>query len=192
MSNAEKVTTKKTFEDWQALPEKPKTELVEGIFVFMASPSPWHCELQGKLFRITDTAAEEEQKEGKNKGWRILPEAGVYYDLYNIFQHDLAGWRVETMPKLPPKSPIHIRPDWVCEILSTNRSRDTVLKRRVLHRFGVPYYWLVDTAHAEISVYKLGSEDYILLDVIPLDQELACLPPFLGEIKLNLPVDFGE
>jgi hypothetical protein len=35
--------------------------------------------------------------------------------------------------------PVTVRPDWVCEILSTNRSNDLVVKMKILREAGVPH-----------------------------------------------------
>ena len=56
----------------------------------------------------------------------------------------------------PSGAKIEVVPDWVCEVLSTNRRKDLVHKRHVLHARGVRHYWLADPyerthahAHAE-------------------------------------------
>ncbi len=49
------------------------------------------------------------------------------------------------VPERPSGRPVRIRPDWACELLSrSNAKRDLVDKLKVLHRNGVPYYWIAD------------------------------------------------
>ena len=45
---------------------------------------------------------------------------------------------------MPHGSPMRLFPDWVCEILSTNKRNDLVRKKRVYHRHELPHYWILD------------------------------------------------
>jgi Uma2 family endonuclease len=51
-------------------------------------------------------------------------------------------------------SSAEIVPDWVCEILSTNRNRDLVDKRRILHSFAVPHNWIMDLEEPLLTVLR--------------------------------------
>jgi Uma2 family endonuclease len=66
-------------------------------------------------------------------GWWILPEPGVELPRSPEVSPDLAGWRIERLPKLPSRDkPITLAPDWVCEILSpSTASYDNIVKRRL-------------------------------------------------------------
>src|SRR6185503_20119932 len=79
-------------------------------------------------------------------GWWFASEAEVFFDAANTFRPDVAGWRRERVPEPPDAVPIRIRPDGVCEILSTNKRHDLIRKKRVYHRHGVPHYWILDPA----------------------------------------------
>ena len=58
-------------------------------------------------------------------GWWIATEVEVEYPGWT-FLHDLAGWRRDGLEAKPTGRPVRQVPDWVCEILSTNRKHDTV------------------------------------------------------------------
>ena len=68
----------------------------------------------------------------------------MYFDAANTFQPDVTGWRRDRVPEGSGGVPVMVRPDWVCEILSSNKRNDLVKKKRVYHRHQVPHYWIVD------------------------------------------------
>ena len=56
-----------------------------------------------------------------------------------------------------------VRPDWVCEVLSpSNASNDLGKKLNAYHRAGVPHYWIVDTEHETLVVYRSTGEGYVV------------------------------
>src|SRR5258707_110229 len=57
-------------------------------------------------------------------GWRFATEVEIYFDGKNTFRPDVAGWRRERLAELPVEVPIRVRPDWICEVLSSNRRND--------------------------------------------------------------------
>jgi Uma2 family endonuclease len=83
-----------------------------------------------------------------------------------------------------------VRPDWVCEVLSTNRRNDLVKKKRCYHRHGVPHYWIVDPADEVLSVNRWTPDGY--LEVLVADQsERVRAEPF-DAIELQVGVLFGD
>ena len=58
-------------------------------------------------------------------------EVDIYFDEANTLRPDVAGWRRDRVPERPTGMPVRVRPDWVCEILSTNRANDLVRKKRI-------------------------------------------------------------
>lgn len=134
-----------TIEDWLALPDDARAELIEGDLVYRALPSAEHS------FSAADMAsalAPFNKKGGGGSnlgGWWIGVEPHVIYPgRPNGFIHDLAGWRRERHVERPKGSRITARPDWICEIVSSNRHDDYVRKKRVLHEHHVEHYWLLD------------------------------------------------
>jgi Uma2 family endonuclease len=123
-------------------------------------------------------------------GWWIFAEAAVRYADRSLFAHDLAGWKRSFFPERPKQKTMSVRPDWVCEILSSNRDNDLVKKRIVLHEHRVPYYWIVDSEKNHISVLEWSEKGYVIvLDVVVgFEGEI---PPFTG-ISLKANSLFGE
>ena len=57
------------------------------------------------------------------------------------------------MVEVPKESPIALRPDWLCEVLSDSNARNDLVKEmRVYHRASVPRYWIVDPDRETLSV----------------------------------------
>ncbi len=125
------------------------------------------------------------ERDPKNSdGWWILTEAAVSYGSRYLFSHDLAGWKTSTLAQRPRNYPILERPDWVCEILSTNHRHDQITKKQILHEYKVPYYWIVDPTSQILYVFEWSEKAY--LAILTLDKSYkGRIPPFLGgEIEL--------
>jgi Uma2 family endonuclease len=120
-------------------------------------------------------------------GWRFATEVEVKLEDSQIVRSDVSGWRRERLPELPEEVPITVVPDWVCEILSTNRSNDLV--KRAYHRHRVGHYWLVDPREETLSVLRWSPEGY--LEVLNAERsETVRAEPFV-EMELRIGVLFG-
>ena len=77
--------------------------------------------------------------------WWIGTEVEVQLSPTHVYRPDIVGWRRERVPTRPRGTPIAIRPDWICEVLSpSNPGTDRVKKLTHYHQFQVPHYWIVD------------------------------------------------
>ena len=77
-------------------------------------------------------------------GWRILDEPELHLGDETVVP-DLAGWRLERMPRLPDAASAALAPDWVCEVLSPSTAQlDRARKLRIYAEHGVRHAWLVD------------------------------------------------
>ena len=123
-------------------------------------------------------------------GWWFFDEVAVKYGQNSLFLHDLAGWKRVTTSQRPRRYPITERPDWVCEILSSNDSNDLVKKRAVLHQHEVPFYWIVHPSENIITVLEWSPKGYVaILDVVAGFE--GKIPPF-DNVTLKENVLFGE
>jgi Uma2 family endonuclease len=94
------------------------------------------------------------------------------------------------VPERPTGKTIQVRPDWVCEILSTSRRNDLVKKKRVYHRHEVPHCWIIDPVEESLSVYRWGPDGYV--EVLIAEQgETVRAEPF-DAIPLQVGILFGE
>ncbi len=131
-------------------------------------------------------------KEGPKRppSWWFISEAAVRYGDHFLFSHDLAGWRKTRVPERPRRFPILERPDWVCEILSSNVRDDTVTKKKILHDHEIPYYWIVNPNELIISVFEWSEKGYLSI----LDVEMGytgIIPPFTT-VPIHAALLFGE
>ena len=55
-------------------------------------------------------------------GWWFETEVEIEFETHEIYRPDIVGWRRERSAQRPTGTPIRLRPDWICEILS-RRSR---------------------------------------------------------------------
>ena len=149
-----------TVEDWLNIPSEERCELIEGEIVYKAMPSFEHGEFQNRL----GVALGSFLKNGGGNpptGWWFSSEVAVIYEgRPNGFVHDLAGWRRDKHKEKPKGKRVVIKPDWVCEILSGNKSNDIVTKKWVLHEHRVEYYWIVDLEEEIVSVFEWYEKGY--------------------------------
>jgi Uma2 family endonuclease len=97
-------------------------------------------------------------------GWWFLVEQLVRFESGQTLRPDLGGWFRSRLQEPPPNEDtvVQVRPDWICEIISTtNASNDLVKKKRVYHRHQVPHYWIVDPRDETLTVLRWTPERYI-------------------------------
>src|SRR3954463_11082159 len=127
-----------TVEDLFAIPEAQRRhELIDGEIVEKGAASGEHGGVQHKISVFTGPF---DRRPGGRwpGGWWFGTEVDVYFDPDNTLKPDVVGWRRDRVPARPRGVPIMVRPDWVCEVLSSNKRNDLVKKKRVYHRHQVP------------------------------------------------------
>ncbi len=176
--------------DLLALPETRAAEIIAGEVVEKAAPTFAHGNAQsglsGALFGFRGPSGGGPSGPG---GWWIVTEVEVEYETHEVYRHDLLGWRRDRAPERPTERPVRIRPDWVCEVLSSsNAANDTVRKLRVLHKHGVPHYWLLDPDLGTLRVLRWTGEGYLEVLSATAD-EIVHAEPF-GALALSLKAIF--
>ena len=131
----------------QALPENMKGEIIEGQLYAMTRPFSPHTVAQGRLMQIL-APIDCKPGGGLPGGWvlHVEPEIHlVFPEQTHAVAPDIAGWKIGRLPVIPKVGYLKSAPDWVCEVLSEGTaSRDKGPKRRLYHRAGVEWLWLVD------------------------------------------------
>lgn len=181
-----------TVEDWLMLPDDERCELIEGDFVYKTMPSYEHGDFQGRL-SIALAPFLKGGSGGGNPpfGWWFSTEVAVIYEgRPNGFIHDIAGWRRDRHSEKPKGKRLTMKPDWVCEILSGNKTNDLVTKKWVLHEHKVEYYWLVDLEDEIVSVLKWSEDGYINIADAKKDEKKR-MPPF-ESMEMNFSFLFGN
>jgi Uma2 family endonuclease len=177
-------------EDLLAIPEEQRRhELIEGAIEEKGAATGEHGDAQHSLSAFTFPFKHRPGGRWPG-GWWFGTEVEVYFDPANTFRPDVTGWRRDRVAERPRGMPVMIRPDWVCEILSTNRRNDLVRKKRVYHRFGVPHYWLIDPAEETLSVLRWSQDGYV--EILTAERsETVRAEPFEA-MPLQVGIFFGD
>jgi Uma2 family endonuclease len=130
-----------SYEEWWALPEKPKAEWVDGVAILNSPPSPDHSDSQYEietLFRQSLT------------GVRVYHEVGV---------------KLARGVRIPDVMVVRRRPDdylaeeppiLVAEVLSPSTRREDLVRKPVEYAGGgAGQYWILDPEHRCLDVYEL-------------------------------------
>jgi len=153
-----------TWRDLWALdgPEPPVPELIEGQIVYKALPKFRHGRAAARVLRSLGPYDDDDRPDG----WWLAIEPDVGLGAHTVVRPDLAGWRRSTCPDPPDdeESPIQIRPDWCCEILSKgHEAHDTRIKRRLYLEASVPHYWIVSPMARTLEVFERRESAWVLL-----------------------------
>jgi Uma2 family endonuclease len=179
-----------TIDDLLAIPEeKRRHEIIDGQLVEKEAASGKHG---GAQVRVSRALGPYDRRPGGRwpGGWWSASEAEVQFAPDEVYRPDVAGWRRDRLLELPSVVPIVVRPDWVCEILSTNKRNDLVRKKRGYHRFGVPHYWIIDPAEESLSVNRWTAEGY--LEVLAADRSDRVRAEPFDAIELRVGSLFGD
>ncbi|MCC6554842.1 MAG: Uma2 family endonuclease [Polyangiaceae bacterium] len=180
-----------TLADLLALPadEMKRYELIEGALVERGAASGSHGGVQFNLSKAMGPFARRPGGRWPG-GWWFGTEVDVHFDAANTLRPDVCGWRRERVPEAPKDMPVMVRPDWVCEILSTNRRNDLIRKKRVYHRHAVPHYWIIDPVEESLSVLRWTPDGYF--EILAAERgEVVRAEPF-EVLPLRVGVLFGE
>ena len=171
-----------TVEDYYALPDERRVELIDGVFYDMAAPSILHQKLLGELhLQFEDCAAHcgkecdvllspcDVQLDMDNKTM-LQPDLFVVCRDYERTAHAFGG-----------------APDLVIEILSpSTRDKDIMVKTKKYREAGVREYWLVDPANRIVICWDFTAENY-RPEVFPFDSQI---PVHISEGKCH--IDFAK
>lgn len=191
MTSAAGQRSPATLADLLAIPPDERFhEIVEGELVRKATPTGEHGDAQSALASRLKQPFQRRPGGKHPGGWWIYTEVEVELDPTHVFRPDVVGWRRERVPERPTGTPIRIRPDWVCEVLSpSNPGTDRVKKLNSYHHFGIPHYWIVDPTEESLSVHRWMAEGYLLVLVAGRDAKVRAEP--FDAVELPLAVLFG-
>lgn len=141
-----------TTEEFYAMPEDIRAELVNGEIVYMSAPSRLHQEISGELFFTIKSYIKE--KGGKCRVFAapfnvqlkededvvLEPDISVICDTDKLTKHGCVG-----------------APDWVIEIVSpSNPSYDYITKLNLYNNASVREYWIVEPKNETVYVYDMN------------------------------------
>jgi Uma2 family endonuclease len=140
-----------TYDDLVAVPDHLVAEIVDDELWTSPRPAPRHATAASLLGAVLTMGFGAGRPPG---GWRILAETELHLGAHTVVP-DIAGWRLERMPKLPETAYFSLAPDWVCEVLSPSTALlDRAKKLRIYAEAGVAYAWLVDPLLRSIEVLR--------------------------------------
>jgi Uma2 family endonuclease len=181
---------RKSVVDLLLIPEDERRhEVIAGERIKKEAASGRHG---GAQVRLARNLGPFDRRPGKRSpgGWWFASEVEIALQVDEVYRPDLAGWRRERMERLPKEVPISLRPDWVCEILSTKRRIDFVKKKRAYHRHQVGHYWLLDPEEETLSVNRWHPDGYVEVLVADRSERVRAEP--FEAIEISLAVLFGD
>jgi Uma2 family endonuclease len=179
-----------TIADLLAIPEEDRRhEVIDGELVEKEATSGRHG---GAQLRIGEALAPYNRRPGGRApgGWLFASETEILFEPTQVLRPDVAGWRRDRLAELPAEVPIEVLPDWVCEILSQDRKRDLVKKKRIYHQHRVGHYWIVDPANETLSVHRWHADGYLEVLVAERGERVRAEP--FGELELAVGILFGD
>jgi Uma2 family endonuclease len=160
----------------EALPEWLTGEILQGQLHTQPRPAPLHALAASHLG--AELIGPYSRGRSGPGGWWILfePELHFVRDT-EVAVPDLAGWRRERMPEMPPDHRFEIAPDWICEVLSpSTRSKDREIKMPLYAKRGVRYAWLLDPVARTLETYTQDGAAWASLAVYGAGDEVAAAP----------------
>ena len=146
------------FMDLPDLDDKRKMELDDGVLYIMPRPSPDHQFVQAELIR----------RFGDYRDRQPEPSIEVYQDIILALRPGQALLSPDLAIILPgPRAAVVTAtmvagvPDIVVEILSSDRNRDLVRKRRLYGQAGVREYWIWDLSNDTVTQLELRNDGYV-------------------------------
>jgi Uma2 family endonuclease len=164
-----------TYADLEAVPPNLVAEIIDGGLFTHPRPVPKHAFAHNSLGG--ELTGPFQKGTGGPGGWIFLTEPELHLGPH-VLVPDLAGWRLDRMPHLPPTAYIETPPDWVCELLSpSTENLDRGSKRRIYGDYGVKFLWLLDATDERLEVYELHDAKWLLHETYE-DSEEVRAPPF--------------
>lgn len=180
-----------TLDDLLALPEEERGEIVDGVLLSKEAASGKHGEAQGRMFqRLGPFNRRPGGPPERPGGWRFATDVLVDFGAQQKRRPDVAGWRRERLAEMPHVVPITIIPDWICEVLSSNRADDLVKKMRLYHQAQVPHYWIIDPEVETLSVYRWVEGGYLHVLGATRNERVRAEP--FAAIELSVSAFFGD
>ena len=145
---------RKTLEDFMALPDDTRAELIRGELYMPPSPRPGHQDVLFALGRLVADAAE-----ALHLGKVYIAPLDVHLPSEDIVEPDLIF--VSTANRSIIQDWIRGVPDLLIEIVSPSHpERDRIVKRDLYEENAVPEYWIVDTEAPAIEVLRFEDGAY--------------------------------
>lgn len=182
----EKTQGDYTVEDYLALPEENRYELIDGVIYEMSSPSRNHQVAAGYLYHQLMTCAYKHP--GPCYPYMAPLDVQLNRDNKTMVQPDVM---ICCDPELTSRDRIFGAPEFLAEVVSpSSANRDRFIKLSKYKEAGVKEYWIIEPEKYRVIVFLFCEDDDIHLysfdDEIPVHiSDGLCLVNFSG-IKSRL------
>ena len=182
-----------TVEQWLAIPEEKRAELIDGRIVYHALPGPGHGFTQGWVFARLGPYNRRSGGPGQGGGgavpggWWISLEVDMLIGGVGC-RPDVIGWRRDKNTRVPEpdkRGVVTVVPDIICEVISSSTARyDQGAKRDAYFHAGVSHYWLVDPIHKTLTALERTERGYLIALVAGPGDLVRAAPFDLVEIPV--------
>lgn len=144
-----------TLEDYLALPDDQRVELIDGVFYNMSAPRVDHQWIAGEIFRQIANYIFEHG--GDCRPFIAPTDVQLDNDDRTIVQPDVM---ILCDPSRLSPERIHGAPDFVLEVISPSTKRkDYTIKLHKYMEAGVREYWILDPRQEVVLIYCFEKED---------------------------------
>jgi Uma2 family endonuclease len=160
MGHPAEKRSRATYADLEAVPDHQVAEILSGVLHVFPRPALAHSHTSSRLG--VKLGGPFDLGDGGPGGWHILDEPELHFgppEELDVIVPDLAGWRVERLPRVPRAASLSLAPDWVCEVLSKGTEAvDRIEKVPIYAREGVRHAWLIHPIRRTLEVFSLDSD----------------------------------
>lgn len=143
-----------TIDDYRALPEEQRVELIDGYFYDMSAPTPLHQRIGGEVYRQIANFIMD--NEGECQPFIAPVDIQLDCDEKTMVQPDVVILCQDDKVK---KWGIYGAPDFVLEVISPSTKRKDYTKKLSKYMAaGVREYWILDPYQRKLLVYFFESE----------------------------------
>jgi len=172
-----------TLDDYYAIPDERRVELIEGVIYDMSAPTVTHQLIAGAIFNDISNYIR------KNKG-RCIPmispvNVQIKCDDKNMVQPDV--FVLCDRGKFKEEN-IYGAPEFIVEVISpSSRRKDNFIKLLLYCEAGVQEYWLVDPKKKYVLVYDLQNEEVDMAKTYTFEEKVP-----VGIFDGKCLIDFKE
>jgi Uma2 family endonuclease len=179
-----------TLADLLAIPEEQRRhELIDGELVEKGAATGEHGGAQAGVLAALHHRFSRRPGGRWPGGWWFATEVEILFPSEHVLCPDVVGWRRERVPQPPTGTPITVLPDWIGEILSTNRRNDLVRKKRIYHEAQVRHYWILDPAEETLAVQRWAPDGYLEVLAAQRGERIRAEP--FDDVELQVGAFFG-
>jgi Uma2 family endonuclease len=179
-----------TLADLLAIPEERRRhEIIDGELIEKDASTGEHGGAQGDLVGTLRQRFQRKPGGRYPGGWWFATEVEIALGR-DVVRPDVVGWRRERAVARPTGTPVALLPDWIAEILSTNRSNDLVKKKRRYHEARIPHYWILDPIGATLAVYRWTADGYLEVLLAERDETVRAEP--FDAVEIPVGTLFGD